>query len=748
MEQYQTSKEGTDKPGRLPQLRLMEMAKGEERPKMAVFALDDNLRPLATAEVDDEGRFDLPDEVVSQAARFAVGPAGLEYGDIKRDALAMYRPSDFLAQESLELAKSRWIRWFFTFRCVSGSVSHCDWWWPWPFLVKSQIALAEPSFRMARATASETSIMAEAISPAALVKPIAIWPFPWRCHTVCDGVVEVYERTCCFEPWIIYDPRLDDLIARLEAIVTELPPIKWPPPPPPPYRELTFLKGGALDERTVNARRDLAALRTLGPAEQAAYVQARPYLWGWWDCGPASKVAETTVQPDGTFSTCWLSFPDLVLCHREYAYVVKQMIEGVWETIYDGLAAGAWYAADAGPTLISYHPDARDCGNDYPGEGPFAMLEMIGATEAWNLKTPDATDWDRVDTPGFNDGLLFPAPNPAAAEGQMLDCNMGGTLALRFAFSHELRDANPAGPAGPPRYYRVSVSAADANGEPTGARTYYGEAPGEGLSWKRDEAGSTVWETLGPFPIGSQNFLYKIPYLQDFDWLGTQFHAYIHTASTHTNGSLRFPEGRYLITLELFDDAGTQLKPAGVPGPGAEAPFTFQHWEVETGPRPVVPFAAVTHLFWWDNRRAWSEFVDLRVDGAPNTEECQFLVGQADDMFSAGYRAYHPYTDPPVLPPPGVPNFQLYHNLSWHRGLGGPSGYLEYQNPDNVGVQPGPPGESNDISFGDLLAGLPPGDQKCSIALNLYTYVKTYNGSDRLSGLDASATAAFAVEIS
>lgn len=731
------AKEGPGKPARLPQLKLMELVQDEEGPQMAVFALDDNLRPLATAKVDAEGYFELPDEVLEQAARFAVGPDELEYAQIERRILAMYRPEQFLDRDRLDFAKARWSRWLYYFHCVSGLVSHCEYWWSWPFLLRSQVAVQEPGIRLAGSAAAEALSVAETIGPSPHLDI-----FPWRCHVICDGVVEIYQRTCCFEPWVIFDPRLDDLIVRLKDLVVKLPPIQWPPPPPPPYRELAFYNGGALDERTVYARRDLAALQSLGPVEQAAYVQARPYLWGWWDCGSASKVAETTIQPDGTFSGCWLSFPYLSRCRREYAYVVKQEIGGVWTTIYDGLAAGVWYAADAEPNLISYHPEARDCGNDYPGEGAFAMLEMIGATEAWNLKTPAASGWDRVNTPGFNDGLLFPAPNPAAAVGQMLNCNMGGTLALRYAFSHELRDANPAGPVGPPRYYRVSICAADTNGDPTGSRIYYSD----GLSWNRDDTGSTVSETLGPFPVGGENNLYKIPYLQDADWLGTQFHAYLDTAATKPDGSLKFPEGCYLITLELFDGAGAQLKPAGVPGPGTAAPFTFQRWEAELGSRPVVPFAALTHLFWWDNRPAYAEIVDLRVNHVPNTGQCQFLVSTDNAMFSAGYRAYHPYEVPPA--PVTIPSFQLSHSLSWQRGIGGPSGYLEYENPNNVGMLPGLSGESNAISFGDLLIGLPPSEQKCSIALKLSTVVKTHNGYGQLGGLNRYDIGAFAVEIS
>jgi hypothetical protein len=149
-----------------------------------------------------------------------------------------------------------------------------------------------------------------------------------------------------------------------------------------------------------------------------------------------------------------------------------------------------------------------------------------------------------------------------------------------------------------------------------------------------------------------------------------------------------------------------------------------------------VPFAALTHMFWWDNREATARIIDLRVNNVPNTAECQFLTGAAGTTFSIGYRAYHP--NPLVL---------LDHRIWWRRGLGGPSGILTnpHPNPENVGVPPALPHPSGTNSFGTMLAGL--ATPKCSFTVNLHVNVKTFNGIGTLNGLDDWDQAAFALEI-
>jgi hypothetical protein len=100
-------------------------------------------------------------------------------------------------------------------------------------------------------------------------------------------------------------------------------------------------------------------------------------------------------------------------CYEQYAYVVKQTIGGSTTTIYDGLAAGAWYAAGDHPTLSSYNGRAFTCNETGSGDGTAEVfLDLIGDTESHELTTPTSTGWDRVATPDATSGLLFPNIGP------------------------------------------------------------------------------------------------------------------------------------------------------------------------------------------------------------------------------------------------------------------------------------------------------------------------------------------------
>jgi hypothetical protein len=89
---------------------------------------------------------------------------------------------------------------------------------------------------------------------------------------------------------------------------------------------------------------------------------------------------------------------------------------------------------------------------------------------------------------------------------------------------------------------------------------------------------------------------------------------------------------------------GGALKPSGAPGgeAGTVAPFTFRRWNVPASTDPL-PFAALTHLFWWDNRAAVADIVDIRLNGSPRSDQCQFLEGDGGATVEIGYRAYHPH---------------------------------------------------------------------------------------------------------
>lgn len=711
------------------QMRIELIGHTEREPaaEFAVYAVDRANKLIETARVDAGGNFKLSPKALSGAAQVLIGPVVEKFSSIDKTRVITYRAAQFKqaleASGVIELAKNDWYKLLWIKRCVSGSVKHC---YPWPLLLTQlvqQVTLANIGLLSAKA---HTRLAANALIDAVIAKP-GFSKFPHHCDIVCDGLVEIYRRTCCCTPWVVFDPRLPDLVDILEKFHPDVPVIKWPPRPEPDPSPFTFpfFKSGAIDEMAINADADLHALKSLPIEQIPAYINAR--AWLRCSCGSAAKVAQGSIRPDGEFNICWSERPHLMLlnCHEDYAYIIKQNINGISTVIYDGVAAHQWYHYSEHPTLTSHHPQAQSCRHDpFPNEeGAFVLLQDIGMMGSYNLKTPDATDWNSVGVPAYNDGLAFPAANAIAAKGVYRDRNWGGSLLLRYHFSEPMKAVGA-------KYYRVSVVASDSNGNPTGTRTYLPAS-----QWRYYEIiGTDIYvnkQALGPHNAGTQNNLYEIPYDADRDWQSGQYHAVLDTT--------QFANGRFLFTVEVFDAAGKLLRPQGTTAPvgvnSAAAHFTFRRWYQETGPTAEVPFAALTHMLWWDNRKADAEIVDLRKDHAPNTAECQFILGTASSNFSLGYRAYHP-----------EPMFLLDHRLWWHRGLGTATGVLTSPNPnpDNVGVPPNPPHESAQSSFGTMLGG----HSKCSFTVNLHSNVKTFNGIGTLDGLDGWDQAAFALDIS
>jgi hypothetical protein len=262
-----------------------------------------------------------------------------------------------------------------------------------------------------------------------------------RCQPVCLGTIDVYRRTCCCWPIVIVDdPRIPELIRDLEIIVDGLPrPPKGPIPPPPPDPFTTpVFKGGGLNEMALNAPADLAALRSLRGELAVQYVNSRMYLLRHiCSCSRPVKVATGNLLPNGTFNICWIErfHPQRPNCHDEYAYVVKQTIGGATTTIYDGVAAGAWYHAGDHPVLTTYRPDAYSCNDTGTGDGTaFVYLDQVDDINAYELNTPDSTSWNSVDAPDDESGLMF--PNPVGAHHLR---NLGGDLELTYLFSEEMK---------------------------------------------------------------------------------------------------------------------------------------------------------------------------------------------------------------------------------------------------------------------------------------------------------------------
>ena len=702
-------------------LELVGRKPEEDAPAMALVVEGGDGKKIATAKVDADGAFSLPARARDKAARVLIGPADSD-PDEAGDRFVSYRFGDFeslIEGGAIGLPEERW-RPILYWQCVSGSVRRC---YPFPHWLEEIIAT--------RGTVSRIG-MARELSP---LTPSSII-FPWRCTTVCQGLVEVYRRMCCCQPPVIWP---DDPPVIWEEELPPIPipdppwPIPWPEPEPIPFPQPgpgpdpapfgsleQVSTSGALDVRKLNIERDALALRALKGPALAEYIRVRPYLW--CTCGGATKVAKGLISDDGTFSICWPGAPYFPLkgCRVEYAFKVSQSINGTNVVIYDGVAAGQWFDDGETPSLTSYSPFAVTCSGDpeIPGAGDaVVLLHEIGATESHNLATPTQDAPESVQAPTSNSGLLF----PASTDGPSVNRPLGGGLGLRYFFSSGVKGIGG-------RFFRVQVVPATPGGDPDGS---WATVPvpvwtawrWSGTGWMRSQ------HALGPNADG----LYVIPY-EDVDLLGPleewdpdQYHAILDTTG-YTNR-------RHLVKVEIFDAAGNQIKPNGSTGPGTARNFKFGLWRIPAGPPDDVPYSALTHLLWWDNRSAVAMFDAIRLAGSASSATCQFLEGQAGDGVSFDIRAYHPNA--------GTPLFLQGFTLKVRKGLNGPETVLVNDQFAERGEPADPAWTTPAATLGSLLGA----DTKCAFNAELTARVKTTNGAGALTGLNAEANAAFAAEI-
>ncbi len=690
---------------------------GRERPRLAVHAVDANGKVIASTPVGDDGTFPIDSKAFSRADRILIGPADAKPEERRRFfALPAANAAAVLSADAeLAIAGRIWQEWVRFRRCVSGRVRRCL-----PF----QHVLDD--ILVARGVANHPTIQR-----AVAFRPLVRYPF-LGCSPLCFGTVEVYKRVCCCQPPLVFDP---DLPVEVNP--------DFPFPPDDPFGHIgprqgldaapfelqqLVLTGGTIDEHKI-ARLQVAALPRTLPVETRREILAR-YPQLWCQCGLPKRVGQGFVQDGGLFSICWKEPPTLLRpnCREQFAYVVKQPIDGVLVTVYNGIAANQWFDGGDQPTLTSYHSKAIGCReSDVPGDGAFVVLEDIGSTPSHQLGTPQQTSFQSVGPLVYNSGLLNPVANPADAVGQLRNRNLGGHVALQYHFTESMKGVGAA-------YFRIQVAQADAAGNPAGS--WIKLAPPTWSTWilNTSAPGSIP---LGPHSAGAETGLSAIPYDTgtplgaNEEWQDGQFHGVIPTTD--------LADGRYLVMIEVFDVNGVRLKPLAAPGgeAGSAVDFTFRRWNVPASTIPV-PFAALTHMFWWDNRRAVADIVDIRLNGVASSDQCQFLEGAAGATVEIGYRAYHPQ--------PGTPSFLHNHSLVLTRGLNGPS--WQVANPPGAEVGEGAlPHTSLSKTLADLLGDEPPGHQKCAFAVNLRAHVKTTNGSGTLTALDAGETAAFAAEI-
>jgi hypothetical protein len=694
---------------------------GAPPPKLAIHALDEAGRVIATVAVAEDGSFSPEAVLTDKTDRVRIGPA-----DVKPDqrrGLYTLPAADarrmLTADLELAIAGRIWQPWYPIRRCVGGNVRRCR-----PFLHVLDDLLVSRNLAQLPAVRLATNF-----------RQLGRYPY-LRCSPICFGTIEVYRRICCCRSLVIDPGDIPILVNPDLPFIPEDPlgptgPIPGPRPGPDPApfaAQQLLITEGAIDEGKIARLQASALPKGISAQARLDFLNRNPLLW--CHCGPPKLVARGFVQDGGTFSVCWREPPIFLLqsCHEEFAYVVKQPIGGGLVTIYNGVAANQWFHAGDSPTLTSYHHQAIGCReSDVPGDGAFVVLEDIGVTPSHQLATPLQTSFQSVGLPAYNSGLLNPVANPNDAVGQLLNRNLGGGVALQYHFTETMR---PAGAI----YYRIQAAKADALGNPTGGWSPL--APMTWSTWKLNTAtpGSIA---LGPHTVGAENNLSFIPYDTGVplganeEWQDGQYHGVIPTTD--------LDDGRYLVMIEVFNAAGARLKPLAAPAAeaGVGAAFTFRRWNVPASTIPV-PFAALTHMMWWNNQAAVADIVNIQMNGAPSDAQCQFLEANAAATVGIGYRAYHPQ--------PGTPSFLHVHSLVITRGLNGPSWQVANLPGDEVG-EGGPPHTSITKTLGELLAGEPEGQQKCAFAVNLHSHVKTTNGAGTLTGLNASETAAFAAGI-
>lgn len=739
---------------KLNKLSFIGLEPDEAPPRVSILAVATNGEVIHKVSVNNEGEFEFPTDSLKEARWVLIGPADAEISDSK--AFSRYRPNSFerMLDKDINVARPLWENWRFLTQCVTGSVYKCfrshRWFDGLVALSKTDVVFQ----KVMKGGGTSTGWLPAARS---IPEHLALQK---RCWPICNGVVEVWRRTCCCEPWVIYDPRLDDLLYDLEKIgqiIPEIPGTIPPPRPPPPgplstsgttaladsdfgeQRSLSavdlqqpFIKEGALDEFSLYAAQDLAALKRLSAADIPEYINARSYLFcRSYSCSTPTKVAEGEINPDGRFNICWQGslYVLRVGCNEEYAYKVRQKFGYYWITVYNGVSTNNWFSAGADARLETYHSLSFACRPPgEPGTGAYVYLDLIGDTSSHELETPNAEEWDRVFNPGATGGTLFKDPSPYGHKR-----NLGDTLKLNYMFSEDLKLLGA-------KYYRISVIEADTGGDPVGTRQYYSD----GVSWTKAVASGSgvdiVPVSLGPnpAPIGGQNYLYEIPFdlSGGEDWEAGQYHARLDTFDPKWSN----PLVRHLVTVEIFDTNGKRLRPNGTPATGQSgtedtAAFTYRRKPAATGPTDNVPFGALTHLLWWDNRDLFANIDGLRKEGLVSDADCQFLLGVADSQFSIDYTAYHPEE-----------LFQRDHKIHWKRGLSGGHGTLLPLTPGNVGYPP-PPGTSPSKRFGEMLDIENDSTRtRCAFTVALTIYGKRTDGDD-YSYPYVTKSAAFALEI-
>ena len=450
------------------------------------------------------------------------------------------------------------------------------------------------------------------------------------------------------------------------------------------------------------------------------------------------ELGEATIQSDGSFSAtvcfwCPEDFPDL------YFEVVQNF--GVEREIYDPqIACSTYYGYDGSQSvdIVVTDPTAVACGQT-GGDLGFDYIEVLGITDL------DLQFVDGVDTP-------FTAGSGLTGKSQVGPkiFPFGGTLAMNMKFAPTMFG----------KYYRWSYRFdGDADFTQIIAPVVH---PYQELVSVFPLVFQKVPEHLGPFPVGGQNNLYKIPDPSK-DWVSVDNYYDLFFAFFDSTGGITDPpgynpadhdgvsnrkSGMCTLMLEVFDAAGNFIpcnNPVGArtegdqgadpPPPGS---FTFLTPNLNAfSPAPtgnVTDHGRLIFRIRVDNNNTVAKLPGVS-DSLGSADACGFLhFNNLANNVEIDYVARHP-------------NNFLTWSLSVVRGLGCGVAALSANSNAPAAVPPPPAAFNNTAGF--LLRDLGGTCQACNngaaFAVNLYCSAMATDGRFSQSQYDSSATIAFAL---
>lgn len=503
------------------------------------------------------------------------------------------------------------------------------------------------------------------------------------------------------------------------------------------------LKATATPAATLN---DLATTLSVlsGTALKSAILANKVVLSPFWcflipdEAFCWHELGEATIQSDGSFSAticfwCPQDFPDL------YFEVVQNF--GVEHEIYDPQIACSTYYNYGGSKsvdIVVTDPTAVACGQT-GGDLGFDYIEVLGITD-FDLQFIDGVNTPFTAGTGLTSTSL---PGPKVLP-------WGGTLAMNMKFAPTMFG----------KYYRWSYKF---DGDPDFTQISAPVVhPYQQLISVFPLIFLKVPETLGPFTVGSQTNLYKVPN-PGLDWVSVDNYYDLFFTFFDSTGGITDPigynpadhdgvsnrkSGMCTLMLEVFDGAGNFIpcnnpvgvrtegdQPGDAPPPGSFS-FLMPHLNAFS-PAPTGNTTDHGRLIFRirvDNNNTVAKLPGVS-DPLGGADTCGFLhFNNAADNVEIDYVARHP-------------NSFLTWSLSVVRGLGcGAAGTSGTGN--SPALLPPPPAAFNNTA-GFLLRNLGGGCPACNngaaFAVNLYCAAMATNGRSRQSQYDSPATIAFAL---